>query len=151
MGGHSAVEFLTAALARAEETVKAATAGPWTADVGDETVRSDAGTVATMRDWARLMTNAQVEADMALIVGHADPAAVLRRVAADREILADHQPTSCEEFTCDCHQCCAVCRWTEHDEAGREPVWGDVTRHVYPCRTVLLLAQAWGWTEEHRG
>ena len=78
----------------------------------------------------------------------AAPENMLRLVAGAREVLAEHRPIACDEFTCDCHRCCATCRWTEADEAAREPVWGDVTRHVYPCRTVLLLAQAWGWGEE---
>jgi hypothetical protein len=77
-----------------------------------------------------------------------DPAAVLHRVEAEREQLALHQPVACGEFTCDCHQCCAVCRWTEEDEDGRERAWGEIPLHVYPCRTVLLLAEAWGWAKE---
>ncbi|MET7746183.1 hypothetical protein [Streptomyces sp. NPDC005385] len=75
-----------------------------------------------------------------------DPAAVLRRITADRKLLELHMHVDCEEFGCDCHSCCRTCRWTEAEEEGVEVVWGDVTRHVYPCPSMRFLAEGHGWT-----
>jgi cytochrome c5 len=74
------------------------------------------------------------------IVRH-DPAAVLRRIAADRKILEAHPITTevinpgygkrVADFGC------ATC----HD-------WDGVTEGYGWCDTVRLLAEGYGWTEE---
>ncbi|MEY9875344.1 hypothetical protein ABH931_004845 [Streptacidiphilus sp. MAP12-33] len=56
------------------------------------------------------------------------PEAVLRRVEAERAVLADHADVA------DGAGRCAVCA---------EP--GSATRLAWPCPTVLGLARAWGW------
>lgn len=84
---------------------------------------------------------------VAHIVGNS-PAAVLRRISADRKLLDRHAAIDCKEFGCDCRSCCATCRWTENDERGTEQAWGEPTRHAYPCPTIRLIAEGWGWTEE---
>jgi hypothetical protein len=74
------------------------------------------------------------------IVRH-DPAAVLRRIAADRKLLAAHPYTTrvisplCGQesagFGCEtCHN------------------WDGVPEGRGNCATVLALAEGWGWTEE---
>jgi hypothetical protein len=83
------------------------------------------------------------------IVRH-DPAAVLRRCAADRKILDLHRPVDCKAFGCDCRNKCATCDWTESQEEGREPYWGYPDPHVYPCPTARHLAEGYGWKEAER-
>lgn len=134
MSGHPAVAFLTAALARAEETAKVATAGPWWVedtsprrwgDERDAEVASAKGRLAVLPYDKSGGLNAEH-------VALHDPAAVMRRVAADRQILAEHARVAWGVF---CLRC------AEDGGPERGPA-------AYPCRTVLLLAQAWGWTEE---
>lgn len=57
------------------------------------------------------------------IVRH-DPAAVLRRCAADREALALHRP-----------------------EPGQHPDFCGYDKHELPCPGLRLLAEAYGWKE----
>jgi hypothetical protein len=71
------IEFLRARLADEEPTARAATPGPWTPDVAEETINAAEGVVARVRDFNRVMTSAQAEADTVLIARHADPARVL--------------------------------------------------------------------------
>ncbi len=70
-----------------------------------------------------------------------NPTAVLRRIAADRKILAAHPHTTrvvnpadgrpSAGFGCDnCHN------------------WDGVPEGRGTCATVLALAEGWGWTEE---
>jgi hypothetical protein len=57
------------------------------------------------------------------------------RVAAEREILAEHA----DEW-----RCCSACSEEDYDgaeRAFRRPL-------PWPCRTVLGLAKAWGWEAE---
>ena len=93
MTDHPAVTFLLAAHKRAEQLARAATPGPWSVDAEEERIVAEAGVVARLRDWVRRVTQAQVLADGGLIAGHASPDTVLRRVAAEREILAEHEGT----------------------------------------------------------
>lgn len=64
-----------------------------------------------------------------------DPAAVVRLVAGAREILAEHTLVQRER---------ASFVLNEGPIPGCATCWGE----LYPCRTVLLLAKAWGWEEE---
>jgi hypothetical protein len=132
MSEHPAVVFLRQAHEQAEELARVATPGPWMLNLDDETITSEFGTVARLRDFVRLMTNAQVEADARLITGMADPAAVLRRVAADREQLAEHADRQGE---------CRVC--AAEGEFGGIAFLGNVP---WPCGVWLRLAEGWGWT-----
>lgn len=75
-----------------------------------------------------------------------DPASVLRRCEADRKLLELHQPISCRSAGCDCDSCCATCRWTGSDEAGKTLRWGETDKCVYPCPTLRALAEGYGWT-----
>jgi len=153
---HPAVVFLLAAHQQAEELARAATPGPWEPE-GDDPTDDEAYTVhdgehgdlvgnpvAYVRDgmWGRRGEGC-TQANMRLIAGHADPVAVLRRVAADRQILAEHA-----DDCGDCRVCCDA-GLTEyvHDYGVVEMRSGE----SFPCRTVLLLAQAWGWEDGQHG
>jgi hypothetical protein len=132
---HPAVAYLTAELARVEETARAASGhqpyDEWEAlgiDGDGDIARSIWEVPMIVRRWSNTPAARPIMEHIAL---H-DPAAVLRRVAADREQLAEHADKS---------GACAVCVDRAHSGPGR---WALI---VYPCRTVLLLAQAWGWTE----
>jgi hypothetical protein len=57
-----------------------------------------------------------------------------RRVEAEREILAEHS-----ESNADCNTCV--------DGRWGYPIYPNSSPQHYPCRTVLLLAKAWGWEE----
>ena len=62
------------------------------------------------------------------------PADVLRRVTAEREILAEHASDYGD---------CKTCDTGTGDFSERGYQWRDV--QSWPCRTVLGLAKAWGW------
>ncbi|MEU0624946.1 hypothetical protein ABZ329_29315 [Streptomyces rubiginosohelvolus] len=79
-----------------------------------------------------------------------DAEAKLRRVAAERKIVDLHRPIPCESFGCDCGACCATCRWTNADESGDPARWGEAEQCVYPCPTIVALAEGHGWTEGGR-
>ena len=126
------VVFVTAALARAEETAKAAGCAEIEAvDYLWETkylnLSQPNGTVKQTTEFS---------AELADHFALNSPAAVLRRVAADRQILDEHHNTN----DGDC-AACVVGKWGYPTHGGCSPA-------PWPCRTVLLLAQAWGWTEE---
>jgi len=100
---HPAVEFLTAALDRAELAAQGC--------------------------------GSDVQIDYVVIHG---PAAVLRQVAAVRKLLAEHEPAAgYPDGLSGYGTVCGTCARADRDGE----LWGD----AYPCRTVLLLAQAWGW------
>lgn len=85
-------------------------------------------------------------------VARQSPAAVLRRIAADRKQLAEHEPVPdhgrfshsygttcpdwCEDACRDKPQVCLTCR----DSSG-DPVEAS-------CRSLEFLAEGYGWTEE---
>lgn len=63
------------------------------------------------------------------------PEAVLRLVAGARQILAEHADAGTRE--------CSICAPVDWD-AEESPGWYRYPIR-YPCRTVRLLAEAWGW------
>jgi hypothetical protein len=80
-----------------------------------------------------------VEMADAVFIAANHPGTVLARVAAEREILVEHAVHRCGQQPWDCaleptvgRSFCNACR------AGV----------LYPCRTVLWLAKAWGWEAE---
>lgn len=133
---HPGVRHLIAALDQAEATARAATPGPWEARHGDP--RGDlvcsahdgehgdliGATVAHVfagvrggydRDPGSLAANMQ-------LIAAWNSAVVLRMVAADRSLLAEHAPN-------------------RHGECAED--YRDS-----PCPTVLNRARAWGWEGE---
>lgn len=71
----------------------------------------------------------------------AAPENMLRLAAGARALLGEHVPTPHAGYMV-CHECSPL----SPADAGVRTV-----SRLYPCRTVLLLAQAWGWEEEQRG
>lgn len=111
----------------------------------------DAETAANDLWWADHAERIEVyNAEGVLIAGADDavrglldannPAAVLRRIAADRKQLAEHPVHVYEAFGPRCKTCRGgmVQMHSGPIEAGQP----------YPCTTVRLLAEGWGWTEE---
>lgn len=83
------------------------------------------------------------------------PDIVLGRVAAEREILAEHAGTWPEgEPEYGYHSVPMVgptgrTRYVDvRDDEPTPPYWCAACSDMAPCRTVLLLAQAWGWEAE---
>jgi hypothetical protein len=72
-------------------------------------------------------------------IAHNDPHTVLRRCAADRKIVAEHSSphTVVDGF---CAEEGAPCTHAGEDECQRCQLW--------PCPTLLALAEAYGITEE---
>jgi hypothetical protein len=129
-----AVEFLQQALDRAEGLARAAGGDRWsTAEHPSETVAvyDSAGDPVV---YAEGSPSVEQAAHIALN----DPAAVLRRVALDRQILAEHAPGGMAEERDETE--CRTC-------SGPTPGFSGSWPAEWPCRTVLLLAEAYGWTE----
>jgi hypothetical protein len=133
---------LTAALDAAQRDAEAAGGDAWRLD--DIVIRDMVGGEAAEVD--RVPDGVVVGADGRGVVavehlGHAaghvlrhDPAAVLRRIAAERRQLARHQPF-------------------ENLEIVDMPKVGHVTRCAHdkqhwPCPDITDLAEGWGWAEE---
>ena len=71
-----------------------------------------------------------------------DPAAVLRRIAADRELLDLHADDGYGECkTCSVPDGTVEVNGIEYEMLAHAPA---------PCATVRLLAEGWGWTEEEQ-
>ena len=80
---------------------------------------------------------APLEEEAAHIALH-DPAAVLRRCAADRRILAIHAPQGGDWEPYACEGC------------GSDSEYGVLVDHTNDCPTLLALAEGYGLTEEER-
>jgi hypothetical protein len=160
------VAWLRAELDRVEQLAQATTAyqpyDEWT-PVGVDEDRDTARSCWEVALIARPAVRSPSARSLMEHIAVHDPATVLRRVAADRQILDEHQsqrhakwrgPGSwdpCELPGCRCVDVpegspeadlivgCGTC-------ASGHP-YDAVVEH-YPCRTVRLLAEAYGWTEE---
>lgn len=124
---HPAVVYLLAAHERAERLARAASGEPFMRD------RDLWGPRVVISDYSRLIEE------------HADPATVLVRVAAEREILAEHEPFTTAEPGSGFLSWCDTC---QSEEAAMYSAHYSGQPQLYPCRTVLLLAKAWGWEAE---
>lgn len=71
------------------------------------------------------------------IVRH-DPAAVLRRITADRQLLELHQDDGCRD--------CTIC--AKPSEETNELGYSFHDPLPYPCDVVRLLAEGYGWSDE---
>lgn len=137
MKQEDAVAHLIAAHARAERAARALPRGPWmwvhrsgpqgafmTLEGPDETPALRTGHTAARSSW--------IDRHPAFDTVLPDPEAVLRRVEAERRILAEHA-----ESNGDCRTC-VTGGWGW-------PVTSDCTPQRWPCATVLGLAAGWGW------
>lgn len=142
--------YLTAALDAAQRDAEAAGGDAWS--LGHIVIRDMVDGKATEVD--RVPDGVVVGADGRGVVaaehlGRAaahvlrnDPASVLRRIAADRKILAEHAPGDNESGVYDSE--CRTC-W------GPDSARGEcVQAKPYPCTTVRNMAEGWGWTEGER-
>lgn len=142
------LEYLRAAHTQAEREAEAATKGPWEAegdDPTDDTVYSVCEDPDLVGQQVAFTRGAQSYANMVHIARH-DPAAVLRRIEAERKQLELHATVEnhgrFSERGCgpDCdgdHYMPPVCR-SCRNYAG-DPI--DA-----PCPTIEILAEGWGWT-----
>jgi hypothetical protein len=124
---HPAVAFLLAAHSRAEEDAQFTDGEFVSFDVSDERTA----------DHYR---------------GAGSPAAVLRRIAGERKLLASHEPSwSGGEPEYGCHMETVVSQETGRtryvrvrDEKPVGPYWCEACQAVAPCPVWLGLAAAWG-------
>lgn len=136
MTEHPAVVFIQQAHERAEELARAATPGPWAARHridGSHRVIGGAHPLPGAATDNRVVHRddgyphdsdvVHPAADADHIALH-DPAAVLRRVEAERQILAAHRPMDDGSCCCSTHVGRTLDDWF-----------------------LLLLAAGWGWTE----
>lgn len=145
MSDHPAVAYLRNAHVHAEQLTKAATPGPWTVDSETyaESIRAADGTdVVAGGRWGGEASVFESTQD-ALHIAAQSPGLVLRRIEAERELLAEHAPDDLR-FP-ECLRCGGN---TVDVELGG----GRILRHKepvdWPCQTIRLLARGWGWTEE---
>jgi hypothetical protein len=139
------VAHLRNAHQQAEQLARAATSGPWFAnahDWGDHDFAANIGTAATGYDTANVVGHGHegggvVELADATFIATNHPGAALRRIEAERELLAEHAEG---------WRHCEVCSEEDYDGAGR------VFRRPlpWPCPTILAVARGWGWTEEQQ-
>jgi hypothetical protein len=137
------VVWLREALGAAQADAEAATPGPWHVTEYDWQTDFDAG-VGTSLGEVDVVGHGyegggveRVE-DARHIVRHA-PAAVLRRIAADRQLLDLHRNDNG-----DCAVCADPLESSDDVEGNRE--WSRSAQY-FPCATVRLLAEGWGWTD----
>lgn len=135
------LEFVEAAHKQAEKIAQAAAEehpSPWTA-VDVDLSPLDQADAAHLND-GRGKTMVMSDYTMLEPLRHAalhDPAAVLRRIAAERKVCDRHQPFETLAIV----------------EAPN--IVGKVTlcahdRRSWPCPDITDLAEAWGWQEEQR-
>jgi hypothetical protein len=131
---HPAVVFLRQALDRAEQGAQEAGGDPWT------TATHPSETVAVYDSAGDPVVYAEgsPSVEQAAHIAANSPAAMLRRVALDRQILAEHAPGGMAEERDETE--CRTC-------SGPTPGFSGSWPAEWPCRTVLLLAEAYGWTE----
>jgi hypothetical protein len=79
------------------------------------------------------------------LMGAGSTEAVLRRVALDRQILAEHASDGDQR-----QPECVRCADGQEIETVECRTVVERVGVPWPCQTVLLLAQAYGWTEEQR-
>lgn len=140
------VEFLRTALDAAAEAARLAAAvdpSPWYEDVSDGTYtrqREGLDSVGLVRAadnvglWDRESSDALSMAGVTTThIALHDPAAVLRRIAADRKQLELHAENPYDPG------CCGTC--TVNEKGWAAPVASEV-----PCATIRNLAEGWGWT-----
>lgn len=137
---HPAVTYLLAAHAKAEALAKAA-------NRPDATMHPE-NPVEFILSCPDLSTRA-IRAGERFIDANM-PDTVLARVAAEREMLAEHQPQrsanvpmheTCADLNCDCRKeiaMCGTCAPGHYYDADPQP---------WPCAVWTSTAKAWGWTE----
>ncbi|MEV5944224.1 DUF6221 family protein [Streptomyces sp. NPDC051994] len=137
------VIWLRSAMAAAERDAEAAGGDAWTVADSRLIDVSEAGLVEVGRTVGTLVVGGgrRILTGVPAVLPHIarnGPAAVLRHIAADRKLLDLHTDDGWHD--------CTMC-----GKASEETNWLGHAFHVpmpYPCATVRLLAESWGWTEE---
>jgi hypothetical protein len=136
--GGDVLAWLDAALTRREEAARGAgrSYGPkWVRPIDTDKVR-----VSDDDIWFQALSD-----EIAEHVVYNDPESVLRRCAADRKLLASHQPAAgvgygpddddtpgaYGEIASACTSCGTLNEWAVH----------------FPCHVVRTLAEGYGWTD----
>lgn len=140
------LDFLRTTLDAAEKDALAATPGPWEQDP------QRVGSLASAEYWYVVdCTGAHPSKENAAHIARHDPAAVLRRITADRELIADLLAERHYVSDGDCWYTCAAA--TEERDGGQSC---DDERRGKPCdcgrddrvnRRVRRIAEGWGRTE----
>jgi hypothetical protein len=130
---HPAVAWLRQAHERAEKVAQALPRGPWMwmghwDPEGNFQALEGPDEIPVLRSRAQAGSSSRMEWHPAFDALLPEPEAVLRRVTNERELLGDHEP----------YRAAGVVRCRQ----------SHLVHDLWPCRTVLLLAKAWGWTEE---
>jgi hypothetical protein len=112
--------------------------GRWTQIVAYSRTIGEPPEAAT-RDDEQAVALVQTGRNEHLLIAMHDPAAVLRRCAADRKILEHHTPVGNGYPS---HYACMGCGMDGGDCAD----WN--TEHINDCPTLLALAEGYGITEE---
>lgn len=136
--GERILAFLNSAITAREEAAHGAPRGPWSIRLDDDAIVAPDGITVTE---AFALSGQQTRSILNLIALH-DATEVLRRCAADRKLIALHQPDRWD---------CVVCAHPETMEEDSEGN-GEWTRSSFdfPCPTLLALAEGYGWTEDGR-
>ncbi|MEV8523150.1 DUF6221 family protein [Streptomyces sp. NPDC052000] len=150
--------WLREAMDAAQRDAEAATPGPWEPkgeDPGDDEVYTVhdgehgdlvGDVVAYVRGGA-----GRTLANQYLMANHADPVAVLRRIAADRKFLDDLLAE--KHHVCDDNWYTCFAATQERDGGTYADTDGDTRcncgRDTRVARRVGLIAEGWGWTEDH--
>jgi hypothetical protein len=135
------VAWLRDAMDAAQRDAEAAGGDAWTVADARLIDVSEAGLVEVGRTVGTLVVGGgrRILTGVPAVLPHIarnGPTAVLRRIAAGRKILELHQPVP--GWPDECTMCLS-------DRGSWPETWsGD----NYPCQTVRLLADGWGWTEE---
>lgn len=132
-------EWITQRIGLADEAARAATPGPWEAEIHHHR-RTGAATLFEVHPIAELEGNGDCgvrSAEDAKHIAAHDPATALRRCEADRRVLARH----CQDMTWYYSPACDGCgRTGDMDDA--------TTENINECPELLDLAHAHGITEE---
>ncbi|MCC9307711.1 DUF6221 family protein [Kitasatospora sp. RB6PN24] len=146
MSGHPALAFLRQAHEQAEELARAAGGDRWRPS---EYPAHDSVAVYDSSDEAVVYAEGAPTDEEAQHIALHDPAAVLRRVASERELLADllaERHLVVEDPWYSCSVATEERDGGECRDGGRLGGPCDCGRDERVERRVLLLAEAWDWT-----
>lgn len=112
--------------------------GPYPAACGEEDgVLRPRGNLRSEIGKDDIFLGAELQWDLIPHMARHDPAAVLRRIAADRQVIAAHPVTSDVRDIRITSFGCETCHRRDDQIDGRGY-----------CDTITTLAEGWGWTEE---
>ncbi|MGW1814183.1 DUF6221 family protein [Streptomyces sp. NPDC002125] len=136
--GEDILAFLDSAITAREEAARA---------VGFDTIETGDYLWGTkyliLRQGDESKAAPEMDAGLANHIALNDPASVLRRCAADRKLIVEHQPDGMGGCVT-----CARPEEAEEDSEGNSVSFRTVIPH--PCPTLRHVAEGYGWTEGER-